>query len=192
MNGAATISPLHTVKLCFCGHELGVHVVSSPPNANLDVCNRCISAAGTSQHRFQSANAIAPSNPFATQLKAGFTNAGVTGITGWKTPPISFAGVVNANATVFSLAKANITLVAPGFIPRGGDTISLYLASPNVGFRRAGIWYRVTRIADAGANVNVHFTPGALFTYASGLVVFAGADGSTQGAARPPNGQRAG
>lgn len=192
MNGAATISPPYRPKLCFCGHELRDHNVTSPPNANLDVCNRCVSAAGTSQHRYQSVNAIAPSSPFVTQLKAGFTNAGVTGITGWKTPPIAFSGVINAGNAVMTITKAAITAVAPGFIPRAGDTLCLYIASPNVAFRRAGIWYRVTRIADAGPNVNVYFQPGSLFTYASGVVVFAGADGSTQGAARPPNGQRAG
>ena len=193
MNGAATISPVHTVKICFCGHALAVHTVAPIPNATTDACNLCLTGTLPSLHRFTPADSITPSFPYSVTSKARFTNAGVAGLVGWITPPIIFAsGLVSGGVANATLSRAAIEAVIPNFIPRPGDTITFY-SGTGTSARRAGIAYRVTQVVPQGGNWIINFQPAALVTVTSPFIVrFAGADGSTQGAARPANGQRAG
>lgn len=173
MNGAATISPLHQLSLCKCGHDRRVHTL---PGSGNQVCTGCvnpITGATQNVHNFTPYGELWPSDQFPTPPPAGTVCAGGFGT--------QFTRTTTASGNGPGVTTVNFTAGSPAIVAG----MTFFTLAPNANNSKS---YRIIRAV--GNQVTI--TPALTFTTNSAVCVFAGAFGSTMGPALPPNGQRAG
>lgn len=174
MNGSSTVSPFWVPNICCCGHDYAAHVVDRT-GVNAGPCTLCIRQGGVqTTHFFTSDMEIWPSLAFPEVVAPGFVSAGGFG-TSFVLNTIALTTKPSSQIFFANPAAAGV---------KQGMTLTTIAANPANSQNYLIVDVTGTQVTIQGPT---------FFNISNGqAILFQGAQDSTMGGGRPPNGQRAG
>jgi hypothetical protein len=167
MNGGATVSPLFTPNLCYCGHDYSAHTPTT--------CLLCNASGAPHNHGQTAETEITAAAAYPQDLPLRFASAGGFGT--YFSLVTTSGNAAGATTIIFQNIDSRVQV---------GMT---FTSMP--GNMQNQATYTVRSVNTVTNQLTID-PPGLLFNLGTVRCFFQGNNGSTMGGGSPPNGQRAG